>query len=512
MNFLLRKHVRIVRALLWLAMAGLGLASLMSAGGLAQDQSKNQDRGHAALLTVSGPIGPAVADYLHRGIEHAVDDGATVVILQMDTPGGLDTSMREIIQDILASPIPVIGFVGPSGSRAASAGTYMLYATHLAAMAPATNLGAATPVQIGGGDRSPFPMPGDDDEADQPEEKPQDGDMGGDMGGGMDGGHMESEPEGDADGAAADGEDEAAPGQKPGLEDKALNDAVAYIRSLAQRRGRNVEWAEKAVTEAASLSAADALEKGVIELMADNVTDLLDKADGRTVEIAGEDIVLKTAGLEIVAIDPDWRTELLEVITNPTVAYLLLTIGVQALLLEFYAGTIIAGVVGGICLILGLYGLHVLPVDYAGLGLIVLGLALLMSEAFVPSFGILGIGGLIAFIAGSIMLLDTDVPGYGISPWLIGSIAAAGGSFVLLIVVLFSRARSRPVVSGREQMVGGTGTVVDWSDDSGRIRIHGEIWRARGDGPFEPGGLVRVREIKGLTLFVEPEAAPAKGN
>lgn len=470
----------------------LGLATLAAGGG-----GRAQGGGHAALLTVSGPIGPAVADYLHRGLERARDEGATVVVMQMDTPGGLDTSMREIIQDILASPVPVIGFVGPSGSRAASAGTYMLYATHVAAMAPATNLGAATPVQIGGGEGSPFPLPGG---GEKPEE-PKSGDGKG------------KSDNGEATGDEPPPAKPATPAKrKPGLEDKVLQDAVAYIRSLAQKRGRNVEWAEKAVTEAASLSAKDALEQGVIDLIADNVPDLLRKVDGRTVEIDGTEIVLHTAGLQIVSILPDWRTELLEVITNPTVAYLLLTIGVQALLLEFYAGTIIAGVIGGICLILGLYGLHVLPIDYAGLALVILGLALLVSEAFVPSFGVLGIGGLIAFIAGSIMLIDTDVPGYGISPWLIGSIAAAGGSFILLIVVLFSRARRRPVVSGREQMLGDSGTVIDWSDREGHIRIHGEIWRAEGSGPLEPGRRVRVREMKGLTLFVEPEAATADGN
>lgn len=485
-----------------LAAAGLGLF-LLAVG----DGGRAQDRGHAALLTVNGPIGPAVADYLHRGLEHAAEDGAVVVILQMDTPGGLDTSMREIIRDILASPVPVIGFVGPSGSRAASAGTYMLYATHLAAMAPATNLGAATPVQIGGG--SPLAPAGDDEDTDKDKDKDK-GPKPGKGSGKQD--ESDSESAAEDEEAAADEADQPAKAGKPGLEDKALNDAVAYIRSLAQKRGRNVEWAEKAVTEAASLSAEDALEQGVIDLIAENVDDLLAKADGRTVDLNGDERTLETADLEIVAIEPDWRTELLEVITNPTVAYLLLTIGVQALLIEFYAGTIIAGVVGAICIILGLYGLHVLPVDYAGVSLIILGLALLLSEAFLPSFGVLGIGGLIAFVAGSIMLIKTDVPGYGVSPWLIGSIAAAGGSFILLIIVLFSRARSRPVVSGREAMLDHLATVVEWAENEGRVRIQGEIWKAEATGPVQPGASVRVKEIRGLTLVVEPAPAAAEGN
>jgi membrane-bound serine protease (ClpP class) len=457
-------------------------------GVLADDASKT-----AMLLTVKGPIGPAVSDHVRRGLAKAADQDVEVVILQMDTPGGLDTSMREIIQDILASPVPVIGYVAPGGARAASAGTYMLYACHLAAMAPATNLGAATPVQIGGG--SPFSPPQKDEE----EEKPKKTD--GDQGEAGDAADREAQAEGETDSNAP----EEAKG-KPGLPEKAINDAIAYIRGLAQKRGRNAEWAERAVREAASLSAKDALEEGVIDLIAESPEELLAKVDGRTVEINGEERALETASLEIVKVEADWRTRLLAVITNPTVAYLLLMLGIQALVLEFYTGSIVAGVFGGIFILVGLYGLHLLPIDYAGLALILLGLALLVAEAFVPSFGVLGIGGLVAFVAGSVMLLDTDVPGYGIPWYLVGSIAAVAAGFLLVTMTMLVRLRRRAVVSGVEQMLDSTGSVVDWEDGRGRVRVQGEIWQARAAGPVGPGARVRVKSIEGLTLVVEPEA------
>ena len=473
----------------------LGLALwLADTAGFGQSKS-------VALLTIKGPIGPAVSDYVRRGLEKAREQGAVAVILQMDTPGGLDTSMREIIQDILASPLPVIGYVGPSGARAASAGTYILYASHVAAMAPATNLGAATPVQLGGG--SPFSPPKDDDETEEGDEAEKK--------------ESKDSETSETDSDAEDKDNETTASEKdkdepdeakghPGLPEKAINDAIAYIRSLAQMRGRNADWAVKAVSEAASLSAKDALEQNVIDLMADDPQDLLAKADGRTVEVAGSERVLEVAALAIVEIAPDWRNKLLAVITNPTVAYMLLfTIGVPALLIEFYTGTAIAGVVGGICVILGLYGLHVLPIDYAGLGLLVLGLALLVAETLVPSFGVLGMGGLVAFVAGSIMLIDTDVPGFGISPYVIGAIASVGGGLMLITVTMLMRIRTRPVVSGAEEMLGGPGSVVSWSGGQGEVRTHGEIWRARAAAALEPGARVRVTSIEGLTLVVEPE-------
>jgi membrane-bound serine protease (ClpP class) len=427
--------------LLWRVFALVAVAFALAV--LAADGGKAQKSGHAVRLIVDGAIGPAVADYIHRGLEKAVEGGATVVILQMDTPGGLDTSMRDIIKDILASPVPVIGYVGPPGARAASAGTYMLYAAHVAAMAPATNLGAATPVQLG--------APGKPDDHDDEEDKSSEDEKPAET----------EDADKDAVGKDASGGDAAEDKpdaewnpfkRKPGMEEKVMQDAVAYIRSLAQKRGRNVEWAVKAVTEAASLSAEDALAEGVINFIAETPAEILEKADGMVVDVNGSDHTMRTAGLPVVDLEPDWRTEFLEVITDPTVAYLLLfTIGIPALLIEFYTGTMIAGVIGAICIVLGLYGLHVLPINYAGAGLILLGLALLVSEVFVPSFGALGIGGVVSFVVGSVMLIDTDVPGYGISPWVIGSVATGAGAVMLLIVAVIINALD----SGRDHPIQG---------------------------------------------------------
>lgn len=479
----------------WLRRAAALTSILAAVAILGHDPGAAQDGRVATLLTIQGPIGPAVADYVRRGIDKSVDRGAAVIILQMDTPGGLDTSMREIIQDVLASPVPVIGYVGPSGARAASAGTYILYAAHVAAMAPGTNLGAATPVQLGGGAPKP------DESADEDEKTGKDAEDGE-----SDKDAKDKDEATDTAKDESDKSDESAPHGKPGMEEKVINDAVAYIRSLAQLRGRNIDWAEKAITEAASLSAEDALAEDVIDLIATDIDDLLEKVDGREVQAGAATWTLETDGLAVEAIERDWRTEFLEIITNPTIAYMLLfTIGIPALLLEFYTGTLAAGVVGAICILLGLYGLHLLPLNYAGLALILLGVALITAEAFVPSVGVLGLGGVASFVVGSVMLIDTDVPGYGISPLAIGAMAVVGGGFMLLIVFMLIQSRGRPVVSGVEVMLGAEATVLDWSGDAGRVRIHGEAWQARsGDGEFSPGAHVRVVAIDGLVLVIEP--------
>ena len=423
-----------------------------------------QDERTAVLLDLKGPIGPALSDYVRRGLVQARDRNAVIVVLRIDTPGGLDASMREIVQDILASPIPIVGYVTPSGARAASAGTYILYATHVAAMAPGTNLGAATPVQIGA-PRSPFPLPQSGDE------------------------------EGESEEAA----------KPPGVEDKAVSDAIAYIRSLAQLRGRNVDWAERAVREAASLSAADALEMGVIDLIADDTGALFERLNGRTVALPDGERTLATVPLVIVAIEPDWRTELLAIITNPNVALILMLLGFYGIVLEFYnPGMIFPGVVGAISLLLGLYALQVLPVNYVGLALMLLGLGLMLAEVFYPGFGALGLGGVAAFVIGSIMLLETDVPGFGVSRLLIGSIAGvSAGSFLLLLMFLM-RSRRRVPVTGMEEMVGSSGEVIDWAGDWGHVRVHGEVWRASADESLSPGMPVRVERMDGLILIVRP--------
>ncbi|MBL6952158.1 MAG: nodulation protein NfeD [Alphaproteobacteria bacterium] len=421
------------------------------------------------LLDLQGPIGPAASDYIHRGIDKAWDQRAKLVVLRIDTPGGLDTSMREIIKDLLQSPIPVVSYVAPSGARAASAGTYIVYASQIAAMAPGTNLGAATPVQIGGG----FPLPkgpGTNDE---------------------------------------DGKETKAKGGKsaPTMAEKVINDAVAYIRSLAQMRGRNADWAEKAVREAASLSAEEALKAGVIDLIADDVDDLLAKLDGREVVVLGQTRRLQTSGLALQAMEPDWRTQLLGIITNPNIAYILMLIGIYGLILEFYSpGVLVPGVIGAICLLVALYAFQLLPINYAGFALMLLGLGLMVAEAFAPSFGVLGIGGVIAFVIGSIMLLETDVPGYGISWLLIGATAAVGAGIFIFVLTMLVRSRRRPVVSGPEEMVGSTGQVIDWEGHAGTVRVHGEVWNARAARAIDAGRQVRVEKIDGLTLVVQPQS------
>ena len=414
------------------------------------------------VVSLEGAIGPATANFIHRALERAQHDEAQLLVLTMDTPGGLDTSMRVIIKDILASPVPVAAYVAPSGARAASAGTFILYASHFAAMAPATNLGAASPVAIGA---------------------PQGGQQ---------------------KGKGADKE-EAAPTDT--LMRKQMHDAAAYIRGLAQLRGRNADWAERAVREAVSLSAGDALKLKVVDMISPDVPSLLKALDGRRVEAGGAERTLHTAGAPVTQIEVDWRTQILAVITNPSVAYLLVLVGIYALIFEFAnPGLILPGVAGAICVVLALYAFHLLPVNYAGLGLIVLGIAFMIAEAFVPSFGSLGIGGLIAFVLGSLFLFDSDVPQFNIPYGLIAGISVASAALLCIALGMAIRGRRRPVVSGREEMIGAIGVAHDDFQAEGWMHVHGELWRCRSARPVARGERLRVRAIEGLTLIAEPEA------
>ncbi|MDD5036988.1 MAG: nodulation protein NfeD [Methylococcaceae bacterium] len=415
---------------------------------------------HVVQLELEGPIGPASSDYVGRSLDDAAESKASLIILRLDTPGGLDTAMREIIKKIIASPVPVVSYVAPGGARAASAGVYILYASHIAAMAPATNLGAATPVQI--------PMPGG-----LSEDPPK----------------TESHP----------------PEPESVMERKMTNDAVAYIRGLANLRGRNADWAEKAVRESASLPAEEALKLNVIDTLAGDVPALLQQIDGRSVNVLGQPVKLHLVGASLERHEPDWRNRLLAAIANPNIAYILMLLGIYGLILEFYhPGTAAPGTVGAICLLLALYAFQALSVNYAGLALILLGIGLMIAEAFAPSFGILGIGGITSFVFGSLILMNTDITGAGLSPVLIAAFAISSAFLCVVTTRLLLRVRKKPVVSGREELIGSLGTAMEDFVLQGRVWIHSEMWMANTEHPVHKGQRLKVKAVEGLTLIVTP--------
>ncbi len=466
-----------------LAAAAILAGILGIVGAAAQTAGTGADGRVVLLAAIEGPIGPATVRQIEKLVERAAAPGVEAIVLRLDTPGGLAESMREIIASILAAPVPVIGWVAPPGAHAASAGTYILYATHLAAMAPGTNLGAATPVMIGGMPGLPGPGEGE-------------------------GGHKKGEGEKAKGGK---GEETRPPlSGSAAMTAKVTNDAVAFIRSLAELHGRNAEWAEKAVREAASLSAREALRLHVIDLMAETVDELLAAADGRKVKFRGGERVLHTAGVKVVEVEPDAITRLLAVLSNPNVAFILMLMGIYGIIFEFlHPGTVLPGVVGAIALTLALFALNQLPLDYAGLALVFLGIAFMVAEALSPSFGVLGLGGLVAFVLGALMLFNTEAPQYRLSPWLIGTMAALSAAFLILLLGYTWRSYRRAPVSGTARLIGARAEVLEWSGESGFVWVEGERWAARGPAGLAPGDSVEVRAIDGLTLSVaRPAAAP----
>ncbi|MDH5821656.1 nodulation protein NfeD [Luteimonas sp. RD2P54] len=458
----------------------LGLVSALFA---AQSQPPAAQMGGGVLLIdIEGGIGPATSDHVRRSLRRAEEEGARALVLRIDTPGGLDAATRDINREILAAAVPVIAWVAPAGARAASAGTYIVYASHVAAMAPATALGAATPVSLGGG------MPGSQGRG----ERQQPG---------------ANAPGESKDGRERDAEGGPGPAARPpgsASERKAVNDSVAYLRSLADLRGRDAQFAEAAVREAATLTAREARARGVVEIVAADLDDLLAQADGREVALAGRSAVLAVAGQPVTELAPDWRVALLSVLTEPTVAYLLLLVGLYGLLFEGYSpGAVVPGVVGGISLLLGLYALQVLPVNYAGVALIVLGVGLMVAEMAAPSFGVLGIGGLIALLVGSVILFE-DAPGFGVPGRLIVSIGLASGLAFMGALWLALRARRRPVVTGVEELLGHEAVATRDFSGRGRVRIRGETWQADCATPVREGQRVRVLALDGLVLRVAP--------
>ncbi|WP_286293129.1 NfeD family protein [Vibrio apostichopi] len=431
------------------------------------------------VIEINGGIGPATSDYLTREIEQAHDEQAKFIMLKMNTPGGLDTSMRDIIRAITTSPIPVATWVGPAGSRAASAGTYILLASHIASMAPGTNLGAATPVSLGGGKAPSNPLsPQDDTNKDDDTSAANENTQ---------------EPQ-NSDQVKA----------TTAMEKKVINDAAAYIVSLAKLHNRNEEWAEKAVREAASLDSDNALTLNVIDFIASDLQQLVELSNGRIITINGVSQEIQLSEVAFVEREQDWRFSLLSVITNPNVAYILMLIGIYGLLLEFYnPGVGLPGVLGGICLLLAMYSLQMLPVSYAGLALILLGIALMVAEAFSPSFGIFGLGGVAAFTLGSIMLMDTEVPGYQIALPLIIGISLFSVAFIVVTISMLVRVRNKPVTTGMEAVVGDTGKVVSGFPGAGRVLVEGEIWQAKCASELQAGQIIRVTKLTGLSLDVE---------
>lgn len=424
------------------------------------------------VLTVHDAIGPASADYVIRGLARAQQQEASLVVLELDTPGGLDSSMRQIVQAILASPVPLATYVSPQGSRAASAGTYILYASHIAAMAPATTLGAATPVAIGMPGAPARPAP-------------------------------EATPAGDA--SASGGR---APPASPvdAMTAKQVHDAAAFIRGLAGQRGRNAQWAERAVREAVSLTAQEALRENVVDVVAADIPDLLNQIDGRAVRTAAGEVRLATRGLATEAHPPDWRHRLLGVIANPGLALILLMVGVYGLMFEFSSpGFGLPGTVGAICLLLALFALQLLPVNHAALSLILLGFALLAAELMAPSFGVLGVGGVVAFVAGGLLLFDREVPGLGVPLPLIFGVAISTGAAVLVGGGMVLRARRAPVVTGNEDMVGAPGEVLHVVQGQAWALVHGERWKVQAARPLSVGQAVRVVAVHGLVLQVNPD-------
>ncbi|MHA7833776.1 MAG: NfeD family protein [Algiphilus sp.] len=491
-----------MRRILWLAVLMSGVLGLGVHAQQTGSENTEETRPKIAVVPINGAISPATADFLESTHSKAVSDGAAAVVIELDTPGGLATAMRDMIQTILQSSVPVITWVSPEGARAASAGTYLLYASHIAAMAPATNLGAATPVQIGGGGASPMPT---DRGGDKGSEKPSEGENADET--------TSKQASAQEDDATADGDAPADAATDPDLsasEKKAINDAVAYIRSLAEKRGRNADWAEEAVREGSSLSAEAAVERNVVDLTAASLDELLRAVSGREVALAsGATQVLALENADIQRYEPGWRYQFLSIITNPTVAYVLMMIGIYGLLLEGYSpGAILPGTVGVIALLMALYAFQLMPVNYAGLALIVVGIVLMIAEALAPSFGILGFGGITAFVLGSIFLMDSDVPGYDINLGVIIGLSLSAALLLGITFYLLYRSRRARITTGEEGTLDGEpGEITQFENGRGWVMVNGERWQCRSGHALEPGQRVRIQRHQGFTVDVVPESS-----
>jgi len=478
----MRSHIKILTIIA--IIIGV-LLYLFSPNLLANPKSESQ-QGKIYVTSIDGAISPANADYFSRGLDTAINNNADLLLLNLNTPGGLDKSMREMIQAILSSPIPVVIYISPKGARGASAGTYLIYASHIAAMAPATNLGSATPVTIGMGE------PTEPNTFDKNNKEKT-----------VDENNHELENETSTDFSKT----------IDTMQRKMINDAQAYIRSLAQLRGRNEEWAVKAVSHAANLSANEALENNVIDLIAYNQNELFEALHQWEVLMGDKKIILQLINPEVIELKPDWKTEILIVITDPSLAYLLLLAGIYGLMFEFLnPGSLLPGTIGSICLVVALYALNMLPINMAGLILLLIGVILMVAEAFMPSFGVLGVGGIIAFTIGSFMLMDTKLPGYQIAPALIISMALVSAFSVVFVLSMLLKARRRPLVSGEQELIDEIAIAVEGFSKQGRVLIRGEIWQARCKQNVKKDQKLRVKQIDGLILEVVPAKSTSQEN
>ncbi|MDZ7669004.1 MAG: nodulation protein NfeD [Gammaproteobacteria bacterium] len=458
-----------------------------SADGAREDETGETGaagRGQVWVVDLDGAVGPASADLIIRSIEDAAEAGARALVIRMDTPGGLDKSMRDLVKEILGAPIPVITYVAPDGARAASAGTYIAYASHITAMAPATNIGSSTPVSMAPGPGPGSPAPG------RPGVPPSGGEEGDET----------------ADDGSAESGGEAPPQSSDAMTRKVINDAVAYLQGLAELRGRNVEWAEETVRYGANLRASEALEKNVIDLIAPDLRTLLENIDGTSVTLNDRTVTLNVADAGIRRVETDWQHDLLTIITDPTIAYGLLIFGIYGLILEFYnPGMVFPSVIGIVCLLLGAYGLQMLPINYAGLALIVVGIGLMVAEVFTPTFGIMGVAGLVSFVMGSVILMDTEAPGYQVPFLVIGAFAFATAALTMFTIGAAVQARRRPITTGEEGMIGARARALEDFDEAGPVFAFGERWKAECDAPVHKGDRLKVTGVDGLTLKVTAE-------
>jgi membrane-bound serine protease (ClpP class) len=401
--------------------------------------------GEIVVASYEGVINPVAAEYLHDALASARSSGAQALILKLDTPGGLDTSMRLIVKDITGSPLPVIVFVAPSGGRAASAGVFITMAAHVAVMTPGTNIGAAHPVAMGGGEMDKT------------------------------------------------------------MKEKVENDSVAYIKSIAEQHGRNVSWAEDAVRKSVSVTEQEALKLKIIDLVAEDLPALLKLLNGRKIALPNGSITLTTEATTLREFPMGIRLELLKALSDPNIAYLLMTIGTIGILAELYnPGAILPGIVGAISLILAFYSLQSLPINYAGVLLLILGIVFFILEATVTSYGLLAIGGVVAMTFGSLMLIKSDAEFFQISWAVIVPVIITTAAVSLFIVGMGVRAMRRSPQTGREGMIGAIGIAKTALHPDGKVAIHGELWDAVSDAPIEPGTSAKVLRVEGLTLYVTP--------